>query len=219
MTGVFEAVLISRKVQLRYCSVRKDDGVSQLAQLLHESARSSGWVSEADVVVGAEVDIVDLVMHDVPAGLENRVADGHQRAFRASSFGDAVVALTQVGALVWLAAAAAVPSAPRSQGLPRRVRPVKCLPADSLLPGHMPAQDVRSAAVGNRDMSAPVSAMITSAVRRATPGMALSLSIVSAKHSVAAAICSSSAATVASTPSMRFSIIWQSRAWWSVNLP
>src|SRR5829696_5741092 len=86
MVGLLEAVLINRKVQLRYCSVRKDDGVSQLAQLLHESARSSGWVSEADVVVGAEVDIVDLVMHDVPAGLENRVADGHQRAFRASSW-------------------------------------------------------------------------------------------------------------------------------------
>jgi hypothetical protein len=50
-------------------------------------------------VVGAEVDIVDLVMHDVPAGLENRVADGHQGAFGASSFGDAVVALSQVGPL------------------------------------------------------------------------------------------------------------------------
>ena len=47
----------------------------------------------------------------------------------------------------------------------------------------------------------------------------MSLPIVSAKPHVAAAICSSSAATVASTASMRFSIIWQSRAWWSVNLP
>ena len=84
---------VSRRVQSRNRPVGKDYRVAQLTQLLHKSARSSGWVSEADVVVGAEVDIVDLVMHDVPAGLENRVADGHQRAFGASSFGDAVVAL------------------------------------------------------------------------------------------------------------------------------
>ena len=45
-------------------------------------------------------------------------------------------------------------------------------PADSLWPGQTPAQDARCAAVGNRDMSAPVSAMTISAMTWDTPGMA-----------------------------------------------
>ena len=43
-------------------------------------------------------------------------------------------------------------------------------PADSLLPGLVPAQDARCSAVGNRVMSAPVSATITSAVSGADAG-------------------------------------------------
>ena len=56
-------------------------------------------------------------------------------------------------------------SAMRSHLEPWRVRPERCLPADSLLPGHMPAHDARCPAVGKRDMSAPISARITWAVR------------------------------------------------------
>ena len=44
-------------------------------------------------------------------------------------------------------------------------------PADSLLPGQVPAQEARWPAVGNRLMSAPVSATITSAVRVSMPGI------------------------------------------------
>ena len=48
------------------------------------------------------------------------------------------------------------------------------MPADSSLPGHVPAQEARWAAVGKRVMSAPISSTITSAVRRPTPGMVCS---------------------------------------------
>ena len=45
------------------------------------------------------------------------------------------------------------------------VRPERCLPADSLLPGHMPVQLARCPGVGKRDMSVPISARITWALR------------------------------------------------------
>ena len=62
----------------------------------------------------------------------------------------------------------------------KRVRPFSRLPALSWLPGQRPAQEAACPAVGNRVMSQPSSATITSAVRRATPG------IVSSRASCAA---------------------------------
>src|SRR5664280_2310015 len=59
----------------------------------------------------------------------------------------------------------------RTSWLPLRVRPDLCLPADSLLPGHKPAHDARWAAVGKRDMSTPISEMITCAARSPIPGI------------------------------------------------
>src|SRR3954468_5487351 len=53
---------------------------------------------------------------------------------------------------------------------PLRVRPERCLPAERSLPGHCPAQEARCRAEGNTVMSGPISATITSAVRRWTPG-------------------------------------------------
>jgi hypothetical protein len=61
--------------------------------------------------------------------------------------------------------------AERSAASPLRAFPERRFPADSWLPGHMPAQDARCAAMGNRLMSTPISAMITSAVRLPTPGI------------------------------------------------
>src|ERR1700680_4793324 len=60
-----------------------------------------------------------------------------------------------------------------SQGLAGFVRPERRLPADSLLPGHTPAHEARCAAVGNADMSTPISAMRTSAVVLPTPVMVI----------------------------------------------
>src|SRR5215212_9403652 len=54
---------------------------------------------------------------------------------------------------------------------PLRVLPERRLPADSWLPGHVPAQDARGLAEGQTLMSPPVSAMITSAARRPPHGV------------------------------------------------
>src|SRR5215211_2128405 len=59
----------------------------------------------------------------------------------------------------------------RSQGLPLRVFPLRRLPALSLLPGHIPAQDARWLALGKRAMSVPISATSASATYRPTPGI------------------------------------------------
>src|SRR5450755_1065355 len=58
----------------------------------------------------------------------------------------------------------------RSHLEPLRVLPEKCLPADSLFPGHIAAHDANRPAEPNRLMSTPISEMITSAVRRLTQG-------------------------------------------------
>jgi hypothetical protein len=57
----------------------------------------------------------------------------------------------------------------RSHLEPLRVFPEKCLPADSLFPGHIPAHDAKRPAEPKRAMSAPISEMITSAERSLTP--------------------------------------------------
>src|SRR6266545_7994596 len=64
----------------------------------------------------------------------------------------------------------------RSHLEPLRVLPERCLPADSSLPGHIPAQEARRAEEQNWAMSTPISAMIASAERRSTPGMVSSSS-------------------------------------------
>src|SRR5262245_65125905 len=73
--------------------------------------------------------------------------------------------------LVRLAAVAASVSAVSSHLEPWRDAFERRLPAERLLPGHCPAQLARWRAEGKRLMSAPVSATITSAVRRWTPGI------------------------------------------------
>src|SRR6266508_894371 len=53
-------------------------------------------------------------------------------------------------------------SAERSHFDPLRVLPERCLPADSLLPGHIPAHEARRAEDTNLPMSTPISAIISS---------------------------------------------------------
>ena len=71
---------------------------------------------------------------------------------------------------------AATPRAALRWRLPGRVFADLIRPADSSLPGETPAQDARCAAVGNTLMSAPVSAMNTSATTCDQPGMLTSRS-------------------------------------------
>jgi hypothetical protein len=93
------------------------------------------------------------------------------------------------------------------------------LPADSRCPGHRPAQLARCLAVGKALMSPPVSAMITSAVRRCTPGIVHNSSTAAAKG----AICSSTRCEIASISdsrsSMRASMRSSKKAWWARKRP
>src|SRR6266568_4543669 len=66
---------------------------------------------------------------------------------------------------------AATPTAALRCLLPGRILVDLIFPADSLAPGDRPAQETSSAAVGNMLISAPVSAMNTSATFVAQPGM------------------------------------------------
>ena len=75
-----------------------------------------------------------------------------------------------VGCCLRPAACAASTKAARRQGRPLRVRPLWRLPARAWLPGHRPAHEARCPALGNRRLSVPISATITSAVRWPTPG-------------------------------------------------
>jgi len=63
------------------------------------------------------------------------------------------------------------PSLARRQVLPLVIRPLRRLPALSLLPGHTPAQEARGLAVGKRVMSVPISATLAAAAVSPTPGM------------------------------------------------
>src|SRR5687768_11933466 len=74
------------------------------------------------------------------------------------------------------AAIAAVPRARFRYLFPGLVCVDLTRPADSLAPGAVPAHDARWPAVGKTDMSAPVSAMMTSAFRLLIPGTVASSS-------------------------------------------
>ena len=81
--------------------------------------------------------------------------------------------------------------------LPVRAAACLRLPADSLSPGASPAQAASRAAVAKRAMSPPVSATITSAVRRPIPGMVSSRAVSAANGAAAPAASSSSSAILA----------------------
>ncbi len=90
--------------------------------------------------------------------------------------------------VVRAADSAASVSAVRSHGFPFRVVPGRCFPALSLFPGHTPAQLARWPAVGKAVMSAPISAMITSAVRLFTPWIVSSRASSSANGPISSSI-------------------------------
>jgi hypothetical protein len=70
----------------------------------------------------------------------------------------------------------------RNHRSPLVVAPERFLPPVTLLPGHIPAHEAPGArGWGNRDMSTPISAVITSAARFPTPGMVTSRSRARAK--------------------------------------
>ena len=73
-----------------------------------------------------------------------------------------------------------------SQGAPFRMRVDRRLPALSSFLGQSPAQEIRWPSVGNRPMSTPISAAMTSALSWLTPGIVLRILIAVRKGSMLA---------------------------------
>ena len=102
---------------------------------------------------------------------EHGVLDRDVRLLRSAARSDAAVAGTVVGTRVPGAGHRRRPESALQIGFPGRVLADLTFPVDSLLPGVVPAQDARCLAVAKRVMSAPVSAMMTSAVKVLIPGI------------------------------------------------
>src|SRR5437868_5660564 len=94
----------------------------------------------------------------------------------------------KIVSLVRAAAHATWTSVDRSHWLPLVVLPLRRLPALWSLPGHIPAQLARWPALGNFDMSVPISATITSAARDPTPGTRRNRAAATAKGAATSAI-------------------------------
>src|SRR5664280_128017 len=81
------------------------------------------------------------------------------------------------------------------------------------------AQDARCAAVGNRVMSSPTSAMITWAAVMPTPGIVSRRATAAAKGAISSSIRVSTSVMSAAPASIRASILVSRNAWWSLNRP
>src|SRR5215470_2711930 len=136
------------------------DGVSEGLQLTEEVilAAAMGETAGSGEVVGPKIVELHAVAQDVP-GDDDQVVGDRDGCLAATLLAEPPVQAAEPGAEVGAGAGGGPrrsTSAVRSSRLPLRVRVLPCLPADSLLPGHNPAQDARWAAVGNRAMSTPI---------------------------------------------------------------
>jgi hypothetical protein len=127
----------------------------------------------------------------VPDGDEDGVFHGDQGPLLAAAGDEPAVAGREVGVFGPRRGDGGLAEGCLAPGSPCRVLPGPFLPPDSLLPGQTPAQEARSAAVGKRAMSSPISASTTSAARVLTPGMATSSSMRRRKGAICASVRSS----------------------------
>jgi hypothetical protein len=141
------------------------DGVAEALELGDEASGGALGVAASEVVA-AEVAVGLCGAEHVPDSGQDRVLDGADRAAVPDPGAQALVERLEVGVLRRVAASAACLSASLSHLEPLRMRPERCLPADWWLPGHCPAHDASSLAEGKTLMSTPISATMTSAVRR-----------------------------------------------------
>src|SRR3954468_22418068 len=140
------------------------------------------------VEVAAEVGVGNAGGEHVPDGDEHGVFDGDERLLRSAAGGDAPGVGRPIGAAAAGGRECGDAEGAFEVGIAGRVLVDLIRPADSLLPGQVPAHDARCSAVGKRVMSAPVSAMITSATPMLIPGMVTSRSRTVRKGSSATSI-------------------------------
>src|SRR5260370_1382879 len=132
------------------------------------------FVGAGLVVAGAEVgEPVGGVGGPVPGDDQDGAGDCDLGLGLAAAAGDAVVPLAEEGLgaggdVGGLAEGAAQP------GVTLTFLPVRVRGPDWRAEGHSPAQDTRWAAVGNRDMSRPISAMMARARSGLMPGISAS---------------------------------------------
>jgi hypothetical protein len=167
------------------------DGVSEFMKFGHEAFGGAFGVAALEVVA-SEFAVGLAGGEHVPLSDQDRVFDGAERTAVADPWAQSLVLGLEVGVLG---------SGRGERGFFERdtepfaafaVRPLRRLPADLSLPGQPPAQLARCRAVGNTLMSIPISATMTSAVRRATPVRLLASSTPAAKGPSCSSIASES---------------------------
>lgn len=117
--------------------------------------------------------------------------------------------------MVRAAPIAALPSAAFKWLLPGRVLTCLVRPADSWWPGQTPDQDARWRAVGNWDMSSPISASTVTATRSLIPGMVRSRSRVGWNGWTASAMRVLISAMLAASWSITCRCSLTRKAWWA----
>ena len=175
IAGEFGRVVEGGRIRSRRGSGGWCDGdlVSHGLQVVDQSAFACFGVVAAGEVVRTQVAVGGTVVQDMPDDHDEGMGD-RDGGLSAALLAEPAVQAAELGADVGAGAPADQAHSvriERTSALPLRVRPDLCFPADSLFPGHNPAHDARCAAVGNRDMSTPISEMITCAARSPIPGM------------------------------------------------
>src|SRR5512132_620553 len=162
-------------VRLGSGSVRgvQGDLVARALQLADQAVA----VGLADVAlqepIGPEIRVRLPGRQQMPGDHQDRVRDRHDRLLVPPPSLQPGVLAGKIGALAASGGVGRLNERDRSHREPLRVVPARCLPADSLLPGQIPAQLAKCPAEVNWPMSVPISARMTSAVRWLTPGMVI----------------------------------------------
>jgi hypothetical protein len=192
-----------------------------VAELTHESLRASLGIAVLQVVFSSL--LIRLAPRDEGRGDDQervgegddqeRVGEGDDRALGPTPCRAAPVAGRQRGMFGMRG---------RLSGLPWRVRPLRCWPARSLVPGASPAQAAQAAAQGKRRLSVPISATRIWAVVVDTPGIVSSKATATAASAAAAQarwICASKRAIVSSRVSIWVSHSASTKLWCGRSCP
>ena len=193
------------------------DLVAEVTELADVVADLACPVPLLVVVVGAEVFVTGT------GGGQELVVDAHLGvADRDAGFGLAAAAgeLAVAGTLAGAGLPAATAVSPVIA--PRYLLPLLCLACPARLPdclssGVRPAQEARWAGVGNRVMSAPVSARASSAERRPQPGMDSACCSCSSHGASSSSITRESRLISALITSIRSSMAFSRAAWAAVK--
>ncbi len=178
------------------------DRVAERLDPVLEPLRLDGRIVSALEVRRTGVVVEGTVGEQVPGRRQDGVGDGDGGLVGPAPPGDPRVLGREVAALGPCRRPAASMSARCSQVEPCRVPAGRRLPADSWLAGATPAQAQRCPGVGNRVMSTPISAIITSAVVLETPVIEHKMVTADSKGATRSVISAVSVAMEASRKSM-----------------